>query len=75
MGNFAAISRNLIARGAACRVTDAASLASEASELLRDSGRRATLGAAAAAWRSENRGAVERTLAVLREELDRRPAD
>ena len=69
MGNFAAISRNLIARGAACRVTDAASLASEARELLRDSGRRATLGAAAAAWRSENRGAVERTLAVLREEL------
>ena len=74
MSNFAAISRTLVARGAACRVTDAASLASEARELLRDAGRRAALGAAAAAWRLENRGAVERTLAVLREELGRRPA-
>ena len=74
MGNFAAISRNLIARGAACRVADAGSLASEARELLRDSGRRAALAAAAAEWRRENRGAVERTLVVLREELDKRPA-
>ncbi len=73
MGNFAAIARDLVARGAACRVSDASSLASEARELMRDSGRRAALAAAARVWRSENGGALERTLAVIREELWKRP--
>ena len=73
MGNFAAIARDLVACGAAHRVADASSLAAEARELLRDSGRRAALAAAAAAWHRENGGAVERTLAVIREELAKLP--
>jgi len=69
MRNFAAIARDLVACGAASRVADAPSLAAEARELLRDSGRRAALAAAAAAWHRENGGALERTLAVIRDEL------
>jgi 3-deoxy-D-manno-octulosonic-acid transferase len=69
MGNFSAIARDLVACGAACRIADAPSLSAEVRELLRDSGRRAAIAAAAAAWHRENGGALERTLAVIREEL------
>ena len=69
MGNFRLLSRDLLARGAAREVTDSASLANVTQELLRDSSRREALSAAALAWRSENAGAVVRTLAVIREEL------
>ena len=70
MGNFRAIARDLLERGAARRVVDAADLAR--------AGRRcssATRGRGPSSrpprplWRSDNGGAVERTLAVIREEL------
>jgi len=52
-------------------VADAAALSSAAEALLRDGAQRAALAQAAAQWRRENAGAVERTLAVIRAELDR----
>jgi 3-deoxy-D-manno-octulosonic-acid transferase len=73
MGNFRTIARDLVARGAACRVASASELAAEARELMRDSGRRSALASAAAAWHRENRGALDRTLAVIREELSGSP--
>jgi len=69
MGNFRLLSRDLIDRGAAREVADPSALADVMQELLRDSSRREALSAAASAWRSENAGAVVRTLAVIREEL------
>ena len=71
MGNFRLLSRDLLARGAAREVADAAALAEVAQELLRDASRREALAAAAAVWRCDNAGAVARTLAVIREELAR----
>lgn len=69
MGNFRAISRDLLARGAAIEVRDAAALPAVAVDLLGDEKRRGALAAAAGQWHRENVGAVERTLAVIREEL------
>ena len=69
MGNFRAIARDLLERGAARRVADAPDLARQAALLLGDPGARALMSSAAALWRSDNGGAVERTLAVIREEL------
>ncbi len=71
MGNFRLIARDLVVRGAARTVADAADLAGQAAALLGDPARRALLSAAAASWRSDNGGAVDRTLAVIREELAR----
>jgi 3-deoxy-D-manno-octulosonic-acid transferase len=71
MGNFRAISRDLLARGAAVEVRDAAALPAFAAELLSDAKRRDALAAAAGQWHRENSGAVERTLAVIREELEK----
>jgi len=69
MGNFGDISRDLLARGAALVVKDAAALAETATQLLASPARRAELSAAAGQWQRDNAGAVERTLAVIREEL------
>lgn len=69
MGNFRLLSHDLLARGAAREVADAAALAEVAQELMRDGARRDTLSTAAMAWRRDNAGAVARTLAVIREEL------
>ena len=69
MGNFRNIAKDLLARGAAVEVLDAARLADEAVALLRDSARREALAAAAAAWRREHAGALERTVAIIRAEL------
>ncbi len=69
MGNFRPLTRDLLARGAALEVSEAAALAPLAAELLRDAGRREALAAAAGQWRRDNAGAVARTLAVIREEL------
>jgi len=71
MSNFRAIVRDLLARGAARQVADAAELASACEELLREEKKRAELASAAAKWRMENAGAVERTLAIIRDELGR----
>ena len=69
MGNFRLIARDLIARGAAHEVADAAALAAEVQELLRNATRREALATAAAQWRRDNGGALERTLGVIRAEL------
>jgi 3-deoxy-D-manno-octulosonic-acid transferase len=72
MGNFKNIAEDLVARGAALEVADAAALADEIPRLLADGERRQALAAAAAAWHRENTGAIARTLDVLRAELARR---
>jgi 3-deoxy-D-manno-octulosonic-acid transferase len=69
MTNFRPIARDLLARGAAREVADAVQLGSACEELMQDPTRRGALANAAARWRSENLGAVERTLAAIREEL------
>jgi 3-deoxy-D-manno-octulosonic-acid transferase len=71
MGNFRVIACDLIERHAAIEVADAAALAATAAELLPDESKRAEIAAAAAQWHRENTGAVERTLAVIREELEK----
>lgn len=69
MSNFRDIARDLIQRGAAIAVSDASQLSTLTLELLRADPRRAQLAAAAATWHRENSGALDRTLAVVREEL------
>ena len=69
MGNFRLLARDLVERGAALEVADAAALGRAVEDMLRDPARRPRLAAAASLWRSENAGAVERTLAVIHEEL------
>ncbi len=69
MGNFRLIARDLLARHAAIEVTDPVVLAERATELLGDATRRAEIAAAAGEWRRDNAGAMNRTLAVIREEL------
>jgi 3-deoxy-D-manno-octulosonic-acid transferase len=71
MSNFRVIADELLRRGAAREVADAAVLASEVVKLWRDPAARDAMAAAASAWQRENAGAVERTLAVVREELGR----
>lgn len=69
MGNFRVIARDLLESGAAIEVADPPELAAVCVELLDDATHRATIAAAGEKWRRENGGAVERTLAVIREEL------
>jgi len=71
MGNFRQLAGELVAGGAARRVEDGAALAEEAAALLRDNPGREALAAAAMGWRQRNAGAMERTLAIVREELGR----
>lgn len=69
MGNFRVIARDLMAAGAATVVSDPAALAAALATLLADPARRAAQAAAAQAWQQANRGAIERTVAVIRGEL------
>ena len=69
MGNFRLLARDLVERGAACEVVNAAALAEIVPELFRDSARRVALAAAAAQWHQENSGAVTRTMTVIRAAL------
>ena len=71
MGNFRAIADDLVRRGAARQVSDAEELGVSCETLLRDEAQRTALARAAARWRAENVGAVERTLIVIRNELAR----
>jgi len=73
MGSFRSIARDLVDRGAARTVAGPADLADQAAALLGDPAQRGRISAAAASWRADNGGAVERTLAVIREELARVP--
>jgi 3-deoxy-D-manno-octulosonic-acid transferase len=65
MGNFRSIARDLLERGAARSVADAAGLCEQAAALLQDPAQRDLFSAAAASWRGENGGAVDRTLAAI----------
>jgi 3-deoxy-D-manno-octulosonic-acid transferase len=72
MANFRVIAQDLVAAGAARVVADPAALAREVTALLADPAQRGRQSAAARAWQQANRGAIERTVAVIREELGRR---
>jgi 3-deoxy-D-manno-octulosonic-acid transferase len=74
MANFRVIAQDLVAAGAATIVHDTGTLAAAVDALLADSVRREAQAAAARAWQQSNRGAIERTVAVIREELARRPS-
>ncbi|MDD2763363.1 MAG: glycosyltransferase N-terminal domain-containing protein [Opitutaceae bacterium] len=69
MTNFREVARALRACGAARAVLNESELIAACVELLGDEAQRARMSAAALAWHAHNRGAVERTLAVIREEL------
>ena len=71
MSNFRAIADDLVARGAAQLVTDPAGLADAIEDLLRNPDRRESMARAAATWHRDNTGAIERTVAVIREEIAR----
>lgn len=67
--NFREISSELERTGAAHRIQDRAGLMASVDELLRDAPRREAMAAAAHAWHVANQGAVQRTLAIIHEEL------
>ncbi|WP_415907996.1 3-deoxy-D-manno-octulosonic acid transferase [Oleiharenicola sp. Vm1] len=69
MTNFRDIIRSLTEADAVRRVATHAELVRLAVELLENAAEREQLAAAARAWSAANRGATERTLAVLRAEL------
>ena len=69
MTNFREIVRTLAEAGATRKVETPAELVSTAVELLADPAQREKLSAAARAWYEVNRGATERTLAVIRTHL------
>ena len=69
MSNFRTISAELIAKGAAIEVADAAALPRDVLSLLGDRAIRERMAAAAVRWQRSNAGAVERTIGVVREEL------
>ncbi|MDP3843881.1 MAG: lipid IV(A) 3-deoxy-D-manno-octulosonic acid transferase [Oxalobacteraceae bacterium] len=64
--NFADVTEQAIAAGAARRVADAAALLREAAVLLSDTKQRESAGCAALAFAQRHRGATRRTLALLR---------
>lgn len=72
MSNFCVIAAELRGQGAAVEVADAAALQIEVVRLLMEGAARETMAKAAGAWQRANAGAVDRTLAVIREELTRR---
>jgi 3-deoxy-D-manno-octulosonic-acid transferase len=71
MTNFREIIRTLTEAGAVRKEETAGELSRAVVELLQDATQRGKLAAAAKAWHEENRGATERTLAVIRRELAR----
>ena len=63
--NFLEVSEQAVAAGAARRVGDARALVQSSLTLLSDDGERAAMGARAAAFANQHRGATERTLALI----------
>jgi 3-deoxy-D-manno-octulosonic-acid transferase len=63
--NFASITEDAIAAGAARRVRDAGDMLSQAAQLLQDESMRRETGAAALRFATQHRGATERTLKLL----------
>lgn len=72
MSNFRVIAAELVAAGAARVVADEAALTETVCTLLGDPAARETMARAAGDWQRNNAGAVERTLALIREELGKR---
>ncbi len=72
MQNFADITRALLRKKAAVQVKSPEELESALSELLADAERRAALGRAALEVVAENLGAVDRTVAMILPQLERR---
>ena len=70
MTNFRDIIRTLTEAGAVRKVETHSELITAATELLQDTMQRGRLATAAKAWHEENRGATERTLSVIRAQLD-----
>ncbi len=71
MTNFRSIAEDLVACGAAVRVASGDDLRDRVMALWRDPRRRERMAAAAAEWHRANCGALERSIAVLQEELGR----
>jgi 3-deoxy-D-manno-octulosonic-acid transferase len=69
--NFAAISEDAIAAGAALRVKDAGDMIHHANRLLKNGEDRFRMGSKAADFATMHRGATARTMQVLKELLDR----
>jgi 3-deoxy-D-manno-octulosonic-acid transferase len=69
MTNFREIARALREGGGAREVLNESELIAACVELLGDEVQRARMGVAALAWHAHNRGAIERTLAVIHAEL------
>jgi 3-deoxy-D-manno-octulosonic-acid transferase len=70
MSNFRALTPELLRRGAARKVADAAALASTVVDLLTRPEDRAAMAAAALAWHAENRGAIDRTREEIYDAVD-----
>ena len=66
MSNFRVIARELVEAGAAQRVQSAEHLAEWVTRLLSNETERIAMSAAGRSWHQRNRGAVERTMTVLR---------
>lgn len=64
--NFATVSEDAIAAGAALRVADAGEMLNEAARLLRAEHARLAMGVNAEAFARQHRGATERTMALLK---------
>ena len=73
MENFADVTREFVARGAAVQVRDAEALEETLVDLLQDGVRRSRLGEAARAVVEANRGAARRTIEVVAQLLPRDP--
>jgi 3-deoxy-D-manno-octulosonic-acid transferase len=72
MQNFADIARNFLAQNAAIQVQDAETLETAVAELLADEQRRAELGRNALKVVRENLGAIDGTVAMILEQLEKR---
>lgn len=72
MQNFAAVAEQLVQRGGALVVRDAAALERTLGELLADEARRKQMGQRAQAFIRENLGAIERTVEMIVERLRQR---
>ena len=69
MENFADVTRELVARGAAIQLRDAGALEETLADLMRDGGWRSRLGDAARSVVDANRGATRRTIEMVAELL------
>jgi 3-deoxy-D-manno-octulosonic-acid transferase len=72
MSNFRDICRGLEQAKAAIKAKDASELAAQLARLAQDAAERDEMGRNGAAWHQGNRGATERTLALLRDDQSAR---